>query len=48
MQIYCRFTVRKQEVLLNYAGTPQKGPHGDNFTQVLSHGTKTLYQSKFY
>ena len=31
MQICCRFTVRKQEVLLNYVGTPQWGPHGDNF-----------------
>ena len=32
MRICCRFTVRKQEVLLNYVGTPQWGPHGDNFT----------------
>ena len=34
MRICCRFTVRKQEVLLSYVGTPQWGSHGDNFTWV--------------
>ena len=35
----CCFIVRNQGVSVDYMGTPQWGPHGDNFTQVLgSHG----------
>ena len=34
-RVYCRFSMRKQEVLLNYMGTLQWRPHVDNFNYVL-------------
>ena len=36
MRICCRFTVRKQEILLNYVGTLQWEPHnGDSMAITL-------------